>query len=322
MGVAVSRFYHRQPRIAQLVLLVLGILLLSAIHHPDPTSPSFQFPALLPSHYPPSRHPSNAVLDSRLAKATAALAEACPGPAEPVYVDPGLTIAQERRYNHLRKGKGRIMVVTTVRDIQSQLPDLLNSLVVLITYLGPHRLSFSILEGPSGDCTAKALEEVVGPTLLGLGIPQHHLHLVTRESKIDFSKHNRIEVLAELRNRALSPLWSNGSDGKGKGRQTEKTEAVVFVNDVYLKASDVLEVLHQHKRNGAGISTAWDWMERKPAYYYDVWVGRTVSGEDRKAHTCACPLGYRLTADRHGQPLLPDKLALVVPFRRSLLRLA
>jgi len=281
MGVTVSRLYHRQPRIAQLALLVLAILLLSSLHHPDPTSPSFQLPALLPSRYPPSRHPSNAVLDGRLSKAAAALAEACPGPAEPFYVDPGLSLAQERRYSHLRKGKGRIMVVTTVREIQSQLPDLLNSLVVLITYLGPHRLSFSILEGPSGDCTAKALEEVVGPTLLSLGIPHHHLHLVTRESKIDFSKHNRIEVLAELRNRALSPLWSGSAGTNGKGKEKEQTEAVVFVNDVYLKASDVLEVLHQHKRSGAGISTAWDWMERKPAYYYDVWVGRTVSWLER-----------------------------------------
>lgn len=170
------------------------------------------------------------------------------------------------------------MVVTTVREIQSQLPDFLNSLIVLITYLGPHRLSFSILEGPSGDCTADALERVVGPTLLSLGIPQNQLHLVTRESKIDFSQHNRIEVLAELRNRALSPLWAGASEtNKGKEREHEGVEAVVFVNDVYLKASDVLEVLHQHVASGAGISTAWDWMERKPAYYYDVWVGRTVS---------------------------------------------
>lgn len=166
------------------------------------------------------------------------------------------------------------MITTTVRDIQSQLPDFLNTLIVLITYLGSDRLSFSILEGPSGDCSATAFENVVGPTLLGLGIPQHHLHLITRESKIDFSRHNRIEVLSELRNRALSPLWNERKTGWGKGK--ERVEAVVFVNDVYLKASDVLEVLHQHKESGAGISTAWDWMERKPEYYYDVWVGRTV----------------------------------------------
>lgn len=165
-------------------------------------------------------------------------------------------------------------MVTTIREIESQLPDLLNALIVLVTFLGPTKLSFSILEGPSGDCTPVALETVLGPTLLGLGIPPHHLHLVTRESKIDFGKHNRIEVLAELRNRALSPLWSPSRKGKEKD---EKVDAVVFLNDVYLKAVDVLEVLHQHKRSGAGISTAWDWMERKPQYYYDVWVGRTVS---------------------------------------------
>lgn len=273
MGITSSRFYHRHPRIAQLSLALLALFLLSSLYHPDPTSPSFQFPSFLPSHYPPSRHPSNALLDTRLAKAALSLAIACPAPREPIHIDPGLTRAQEQRYDHLRKGKGRFMVVTTIREIESQLPDFLNALIVLITYLGPNKLSFSILEGPSGDCTPLALETVVGPTLLNLGIPPHHLHLVTRESKIDFSKHNRIEVLAELRNRALSPLWSTR---KGK-EKADEVEAVVFVNDVYLKASDVLEVLYQHEKAGAGISTAWDWMDRKPEYYYDVWVGRTVS---------------------------------------------
>ena len=270
-----SQLYKKYPRGGKLVILLITLFLVSALYTPDPTSSSFQFPGLLPSHYPPSRHPSNALLDMRLSKAGEQLSLTCPKSNEPIYVDPGLSKAQEQRYEHLRKGKGRIMVVSAVKDIEGQLPDFLNSLIVLITYLGPERLSFSIVEGPSGDCTAQALELVVGPTLLSLGVPQNHLHLVTRVSKINFSKHNRIELLANLRNKALSPLWSNSTMVKGKRRDV--TEAVVFINDVYLKASDVLEVLHQHKKSGAGISTAFDWMERKPAHYYDVWVGRTVS---------------------------------------------
>lgn len=274
MGTSVSRLYYRHPSLVYLAALILGIFLLSSLHSPDPTSSTFQIPGLLPSKYPPPRHPSNAVLDSRLAIANQRLQQACPGPLEAVYVDPGLTTAQERRYSHLRKGKGRYMIVTTIREIQAQLPDFLNTLIVLITFLGPNKLSFSILEGPSGDCTPIALESVLGPTLLNLGIPQHHLHLITRESKIDFNQHNRIEVLAELRNRALTPLWSQST---GRGREKDVIEEVIMINDVFLKASDVLELLYQHKKAGAGMTTAWDWMEREPAYYYDVWVGRTVS---------------------------------------------
>ena len=274
MGTHFSRFYHRHPRLSQLALSLFALFLISSLQHPDPTSPSFQLPGLFPSHYPPSRHLSNPALNTRLTTAAANLSQACQSPIEPIHIDPGLTPAQERRYEHLRRGQGRVMVVTTIREIASQMPDFLNALIVLVTYLGPSRLSFSILEGPSDDCTAQALENVLKPTLLEMGVPERHLHLTTRESKIDFSKHNRIEVLAGLRNRALSPLWTSTS--KGKGKADDAVEAVVFVNDVYLRASDVLEVLHQHKRAGAGITTAWDWMERKPEYYYDVWVGRTV----------------------------------------------
>ncbi|KAK1923656.1 cryptococcal mannosyltransferase 1-domain-containing protein [Papiliotrema laurentii] len=274
MGTHFSRFYHRHPRLSQLALSLFALFLISSLQHPDPTSPSFQLPGLFPSHYPASRHLSNPALNTRLTTAAANLSQACQSPIEPIHIDPGLTPAQERRYEHLRRGQGRVMVVTTIREIASQMPDFLNALIVLVTYLGPSRLSFSILEGPSDDCTAQALENVLKPTLLEMGVPERHLHLTTRESKIDFSKHNRIEVLAGLRNRALSPLWTSTS--KGKGKADDAVEAVVFVNDVYLRASDVLEVLHQHKRAGAGITTAWDWMERKPEYYYDVWVGRTI----------------------------------------------
>ena len=256
--------------------VLLSIFLLSFFHTPDPTSPSFQWPGLLPSRYPPSHHASHPLLNNRLRAGSSLLASICPAPLEPVYIDPGLSIAQEKRYDHLRHsardpnahGLKRILVVAALRDVHDQLPDLLNTLIVLVTFLGPARLIFSIVEGPSGDCTANAMEKVIGPTLLAMGVPQHRLHLVTKAQSIDFDSHNRIEVLAGLRNRALSPLW----DSKG-----EDFEAVVMLNDVFLKARDVLELLHQHALTGAGITTGWDWWKRRPGYYYDVWVGRTVS---------------------------------------------
>ena len=286
---------RRHPRLILALLTLITFLLLISLLAPDPTSPSFQWPGLLPSRYPPSSHPHNPILSQRLSTASDLLSQMCSshGPLEPIYIDPGLTRAQERRYDHLRhtpignnnnandpNHEKRILIVSTIRQIHNQLPDLLNTLVVLVTFLGGPRLAFSFLEGPSDDCTSEAFEAVVGPTLLSMGIPHHHLHLVTRENQIDFGKGNRMQILADLRNRALSPLWSDAIGEKHGGKDVE---AVVMLNDVFLRARDILELLHQHSITAAGITTGWDWWQRRPGNYYDVWVGRTVSGQSAPA---------------------------------------
>ena len=279
--------YRQSPRLCLLITALVLLILFSSFHTPDPTSASFQWPGLMPSRYPTPQHPNNPLLNQRLSTASELLSDVCRshGPLEQVYIDPGLTHAQEKRYAHLRKsprssvfssGTQKIMVVSTLRQIHDQLPDLLNTLIVLVTYLGAQRLSFSFIEGPSDDCTSEAFERVIGPTLLSMGIPQNHLHLVTRESKIDFANHNRIGVLADLRNRALSPLWAENSGPAGKSTK-DGVQAVVMLNDVFLRARDVLELLHQHTTKRAGITAAWDWWHRRPGYFYDIWVARTVS---------------------------------------------
>ena len=306
---AISRLYHRHLRLTLILSLLIAIVVLAGLHKPDLSLPSFQWPGLLPSRYPPSRRPSIPLLDIQLSNASSLLSHICPGLSRPIHSSPGLTIAQERRYDHLRSTSGRYMLVTTIREIQAQLPDLLNALLVLLTYLGPHRLSLSVLEGPSGDCTSEAFESVVGPLLSALGIPSSRLHIVTKESNIDFGKQNRIEALAELRNRALSPLWEGheghtqaegGSSGDGNeaGRsgESDQVDAVVMFNDVFVRASDILELLHQHIKTGAGITAAWDWMERRPGYFYDVWVGRTVSPPPLVG--CSLKICHPITSDR------------------------
>ena len=72
----------------------------------------------------------------------------------------------------------------------------------------------------------------------------------------------------------MSPLWKRGWD---------VTVAVVFFNDIYMRAGDVLELLHQHVKAGekegseTGATSGMDWYQKTPEYYYDIWVGRTVS---------------------------------------------
>jgi alpha-1,3-mannosyltransferase len=160
------------------------------------------------------------------------------------------------------------MVTTITREISAQLPDLLNTVAVLVHFLGAERLAFSILEGPSSDATPHILNRVLRPLLKELGVPDKYVRIETDAPRIPWGEVNRIEALADLRNQALKPMLDRSFGDVGP---------VVFLNDVFLHAADVLELLHQHALSQASITTAWDWMERDPAYFYDVWVARTVS---------------------------------------------
>ncbi|KAK4685023.1 alpha-1,3-mannosyltransferase, partial [Tremellales sp. Uapishka_1] len=301
---------RKYPRGSISILLTTILLLLVLLHETEPSSSSFQWPSLLPT---PDIHPyrySHAVetstepvdLDAELADLYSHFvrvyaSHSKSSPPLPVYSKPGLTPSQERRYAHLRYPKpplrsiikhkdkadtiqGKYMITTLTREISSQLPDLLNTILVLVHFLGVEHLSFSFLEGPSDDATPVILNAVLHPLLLALGVPESQIRIETHEPRIDFDTVNRIEKLAELRNRALEPLWIDNKGGSGSEVGTNVV-AVIFFNDVFLRAADVLETLHQHVEAGkkgkpTGITTGWDWMEREPEYFYDVWVSRTV----------------------------------------------
>ncbi|WVR08052.1 hypothetical protein IAU60_005098 [Kwoniella sp. DSM 27419] len=253
-------------------LVTTALFLISLFADPDPSlHHTLQFPGLLPSK--PARIQIHDPSIARYANSTyTEYLAACPGGSAPVFLNPALSPKQERRYSGLKKRKGRYMLVSNTRQISDHLPDLLNSIIVLSHFLGPDKLSFSILEGPSSDCTPRVLKEVLLPLLSSLGVSTDRVRIHTDEPKIDWSRHNRIEKIAELRNRALSPLWDEGWGSH--------TEAVVFFNDVYIHAADVLELLYQHVRSHADITSGMDWWKKRPEYYYDIWVGRTIDSGD------------------------------------------
>jgi len=238
-------------------------------------------------------------------------------PPVPVYASPALTHDQQVRYRHLRKPPtprtattkateggsisvpAKYMFATVVKDISAQLPDLLNAIAVTTAFLGPERVSFSIVEGPSSDTTPFLLRDVLYPLLLHLGVSEHNIAITTDSPAVDWSKVNRIAALAELRNRAMQPLWDDNDDigsatlsaENSETPQTTKTTesttgvnvaAIIYLNDIFVHAADILELLHQHvvastHARPAGITAAWDWLKRDPAYFYDIWVARTVS---------------------------------------------
>ncbi|KAL1409081.1 hypothetical protein Q8F55_005905 [Vanrija albida] len=289
------------------VLLVVFVFL-PASSAPSATAPTSDaaVPGLEAARAPPALQ---ATLDDLRANFTRVWsAHSAEAPA-PIYGGPALTLAQVDRYNHLKRPpptramkikagadghalKPKFMLTTLTRNIGDQLPDLLNAIAVLVAFLGPEHVSFSFVEGPSGDPTPYVLDEVLVPLLHHLGVPPSQIRVETNAPHIDFNNVNRIEKLAELRNKALEPLWADNDLGY-LARTPERRRrmvgadvaAVVFFNDVFLHAADILEVLHQHvsakgSTIGAGITTAWDWMERNPAYFYDVWVARAIDTGD------------------------------------------
>ncbi|KAL7422698.1 hypothetical protein Q5752_001989 [Cryptotrichosporon argae] len=284
-----------------------------------------RWPGLLPSRYPALAHlrynesfplldsssplepappPAQlqATLDTLYARfATVWAAHSSAPPPRPVYAAPHLTPAQRRRYAHLRapsprfadrlraKGRtweGKYMFATVTRNIGSQLPDLINALFLVTTFLGPEHVSFSILEGPSDDPTPHVLREVLHTLLVSLGVRNDYIKIETDAPNINFDEVNRIAALAELRNQALAPLWDDLDSASPFNVGTDVV-AAVFFNDVFLRAADFLEVLHQHvtaapddRGTGVGITTGWDWMSRDPDHFYDVWVARTIDTGD------------------------------------------
>ncbi|KAJ9115579.1 hypothetical protein QFC20_000904 [Naganishia adeliensis] len=196
---------------------------------------------------------------------------------EQVFPYQALTRAQQTRYRLLSlpssKSDGLYLFATLIRQVQDQIPDLLAALVVVVDTLGPQRVAFTFLEGPSDDLTPSVFNNILQPLLLSLGVPSRRIRMITDSPSVDFKNGNRIELLANLRNDALQPLWQDSALGTN-------VKSVVFFNDVYLKAEHILELLYMHQINGAGMTAAWDWYKREPAYFYDVWVGRTIDTGD------------------------------------------
>lgn len=94
------------------------------------------------------------------------------------------------------------------------------------------------------------------------------------------AKHSRIDDLARLRNFALEPLRNSiEADSTGGAFST-----VIFMNDVFFCASDILELLYQREVQGADMVCGLDYFRDLVrshvigAEYYDTWVGRTING--------------------------------------------
>ncbi|KAJ1835949.1 hypothetical protein LPJ73_007676 [Coemansia sp. RSA 2703] len=83
--------------------------------------------------------------------------------------------------------------------------------------------------------------------------------------------------MAQLRNRALEPLYRHN--------HTHRFAQVVFLNDVFFCATDVLELLSQSRIHRAHLTCAEDYQMRHGALaFYDTWVSRDILGNPFKSH--------------------------------------
>ncbi|KAH7156960.1 alpha-1,3-mannosyltransferase CMT1 [Dactylonectria macrodidyma] len=154
-----------------------------------------------------------------------------------------------------------------LRQCLALLPTLLGSILEAIRFLGPERCALSIVEGHSPDGTYDILAAIKrNVEELGAG---YYFH----PSRIDTSKGDRIQKLAELRNMALKPLLDQPD-------RVTNTTTVLFLNDVAICTEDILELLYQRYSIGATMTCAMDWTYagRDPTFY-DVWVARGINGD-------------------------------------------
>ncbi|KAI1654917.1 alpha-1,3-mannosyltransferase CMT1 [Daldinia decipiens] len=168
-----------------------------------------------------------------------------------------------------------------LRQSINVLPRLLGSIIESIKFLGPTACALSIVEGNSDDGTKEVLYSLQ-PKLKDLGIAYY-----VQSSNINPKAGERIAKLAQLRNLAISPLLSLAGltqDAKPSPSQSSlvpnTNTTIIFLNDVAICVSDILELVHQRIFQSADMTCAMDWtyVGRDPTFY-DVWVARTLQGD-------------------------------------------
>ena len=125
----------------------------------------------------------------------------------------------------------------------------------------------SVYESGSTDATRSLLASIENDVLKKLHIP---CKFIINALKRDLKQH-RIEFLAEIRNRALAPLYGNS---------TAVWDEVVFLNDVVTCASNILELLAQKSHHAADVVSGMDYIVHKKlgVLFYDTWVNKDVDG--------------------------------------------
>lgn len=149
------------------------------------------------------------------------------------------------------------------------IPHLTSTLLTVAGLLGPSNVHVAIFENGSNDGTPELLAHFAA-ALTAAGVA-HSIKSDTH--KTDWWWVNRIEQLAVYRNVAIEsvfnyspsdpPLFeSSRLHGKdAKERHPVLPTDLIFVNDVFVCPTDILELLHQRRFQEASATCGLDWRE-------------------------------------------------------------
>jgi len=173
------------------------------------------------------------------------------------------------RYDSLRHkpgGKIKYLMALNLYEVAPLLLRLMGTIIEVIKFLGPEHCALSVVEGRSTDHTLEILEGL-RPQLAKIGA-----RYFLDTSSIDPLKEgtDRIVGLSALRNMALAPLTEHSD-------LFDPDTIITFSNDVASCPDDILELLYQHRYQGAAMTCAFDWI-CDGACFYDVWVSRSMVG--------------------------------------------
>jgi alpha-1,3-mannosyltransferase len=178
------------------------------------------------------------------------------------------------RYDYLRdnstSARPKYFFALDLHQCASLLPRLIGSIVETIRFLGPKSCALSVVEGHSDDGTFEILD-LLREHVEGIGT-RYFFESNELDPMADNGR-DRIQALAELRNRAVRPLVDHPD-------QYSLDSTVVFINDVVLCMEDILELIHQRMYQNADMTCAMDWtyVGRDPTFY-DVWIARGMNGD-------------------------------------------
>lgn len=230
------------------------------------------------------------------------------------YAKTALDPEQSRFHWSRRKRQSVVSFAINLKDSEAIIPaQSLALLEAIALLLQNNRVYVSIYENGSTDKTQLLLADL-GAALQAVGVDGLWMHSSRMLS--DFSKHDRIVMLSEIRNLALAPLIPYASDGGGGASN------LLLMNDVLTCTSDLLELIHQQRLQHASMVMGMDWgtvkrkirsgepgylhqehpnyNEQDPPYtnvtrLYDMWVARGINGD--LIYPFATPGGYTPVSD-------------------------
>ena len=163
----------------------------------------------------------------------------------------------------------RVYFVLNLANSEAVIPSLLSNVLKICLHVnttsGYPSCFISVYESGSVDQTHQLLRIFAGD-LKRLGIA----HEITTGGEVRKRSVHRIDFLSKVRNMAMQPFY----------RHSHQWDEVVFLNDVFMCATDIYTLIKQKHTHRADVVSGMDYVFQKgQVLFYDTWVTRDMSGQ-------------------------------------------